>query len=215
MRAWKLFIIGTILFIATGVSLTFLGDKGHFLIWLSSHRNPIMDQYFYHVTKLGEEVGFFIIGIILWLRSWRKMIMIALLGGIVTLISYMLKSFFDQERPLLYLRRIGWDGPMDVLDYQLLSGHASFPSGHSMAAWALFTLTAALIRKTWVSLLCLFLAISVSISRVYLMAHFLRDVVAGAAIGFSLGFIMYMLYDNWMKKKKLLAEFGMDPQDAR
>jgi len=46
------------------------------------------------------------------------------------------------------------------------------------------------------------------------MAHFLRDVVAGAAIGFSLGVIMYMLYDNWMKKKKLLAEFGMESKGA-
>ena len=215
MRAWKFYIIGTLLFIATGVSLTFLGDKGHFLKWLSAHRTPVFDVYFYHVTKLGEEIGFFIIGIILWLRSWRKMIMIALLGGIVTLISYVLKSVFDQERPLLYLRRIGWDGPMDVLDYQLLSGHASFPSGHSMAAWALFTLTAALIRKTWVSLVCLFLAASVSISRVYLMAHFLRDVIAGAAVGFSVGLAMYLLYDNWMKKKKLLEEFGMETKEAR
>ena len=84
-----------------------------------------------------------------------------------------------------------------------------------MAAWALFTLTAALIRKTWVSLVCLFLAASVSISRVYLMAHFLRDVIVGAAVGFSVGLAMYLLYDNWMKKKKLLEEFGMETKEAR
>ena len=208
MRAWKIFVIGTFILISFGISMTFLGDKGHFLKWLTTHRNVFMDYYFYHVTKLGEEAGYFIIGIILWLRSWRKMVMVALLGGIVTVASYLLKQFFEQERPSLYLKRIGWDGPMDVLDYQLLSGHASFPSGHSMAAWALFTLTAALIRKKWVSLLCLFFAASVSISRVYLMAHFLRDVIAGAAIGFSLGFAMFMIYDNWMKKNRLLQEFA-------
>jgi len=208
MRAWKIYILGTLIFIATGIGLTFLGDKGYFLKWLSGHRTAVMDHYFYHVTKLGEEAGFFIIGIIVWLRSWRRMVMIALLGGIVTLASYVLKNIFEQERPLLYLKRIGWKGPMDVLDYQLLTGHASFPSGHSMAAWALFTLTAALIRKTWVSILCLFLAASVSISRVYLMAHFLRDVIAGAAVGFSFGVAMYMIYDNWMKKNRLLQEFG-------
>jgi membrane-associated phospholipid phosphatase len=209
MRAWRIFVIGAFVLISAGISITFLGDKGHFLKWLSGHRTPVLDHYFYHVTKLGEEAGYFIIGIILWLRSWRKMLMIAVLGGIVTIASYILKEFFEQERPSIYLKRIGWNGPMDVLDYQLLSGHASFPSGHSMAAWALFTLTAALIRKTWVSFLCLFLAVSVSISRVYLMAHFLRDVIAGAAVGFALGFAMFMIYDNWMKKNKLLQEFPL------
>jgi membrane-associated phospholipid phosphatase len=208
MRAWRIFVIGTFMLISIGICLTFLGDKGHFLKWLAGHRNTVLDYYFYHVTKLGEEAGFFIIGIILWLRSWRKMVMIALLGGIVTLASYLLKEFFEQERPSIYLKRIGWEGPLDVLDYQLLSGHASFPSGHSMAAWALFTLTAVLIRKTWVSLLCLFMAVSVSVSRVYLMAHFLRDVVGGAALGFSLGFAMFVIYDNWMKKNRLLQEFA-------
>ena len=210
MMAWRFFVVGTFVLICIGISLTFFGDKGHFLTWLSGHRNIALDYYFYYVTKLGEEAGYFIIGIILWLRSWRKMLMVGLLGGIVTVASYLMKQFFEQERPSLYLKRIGWDGPMDVLDYQLLSGHASFPSGHSMAAWALFTLTAALIRKTWVSVLCLFLAASVSISRVYLMAHFLRDVIAGAAVGFSLGFIIYVVYDNWMKKNKLVQEFGKE-----
>lgn len=208
MRAWRDFIIGTFVLISIGISLTFLGDKGHLLTWLSGHRNTVMDYYFYYITKLGEEIGYFIIGIILWFRSWRKTLMVALLGGIVTIASYLLKQFFEQERPSLYLKRIGWDGPLDVLDYQLLSGHASFPSGHSMAAWALFTLTAALIRKSWVSALCLFFAASVSISRVYLMAHFLRDVIAGAAVGFSLGFAMFIIYDNWMKKNKLVQEFS-------
>ena len=75
-------------------------------------------------------------------------------NGIVT---YLLKEWFQHERPFLYLERTGWEGPLGVLDYQVLSGHASFPSGHSMAAWALFTMTAALIRKPWVSFVCLFL----------------------------------------------------------
>jgi len=85
------------------------------------------------------------------------------------------------------------------MDYQVLSGYHSFPSGHSMAAWALFTLMAVHIKKTWFSILALFLATSVSISRVYLMVHFLQDVVAGAMIGFSLGYAVYYAYITWQK----------------
>jgi membrane-associated phospholipid phosphatase len=99
---------------------------------------------------------------------------------------------------------------MGVLDYQVLSGYASFPSGHSLAAWALFTLTAAMIRKTWVSILCLFLAASVAISRVYLMAHFLRDVIGGAAIGFVMGYAIYWAYDKWLINNKIESSLGAD-----
>ncbi len=203
MMAWRIYLTGALLFMCIGIAFSLPGDKGYFLKLLAVYRHTIADYYFLHVTKLGEEYGFVIIGVLLWLRSWRKMLVIPFLGLIVTVMSYILKKSFHHERPLLYLRRIGWDGPLAVLDYKILAGYASFPSGHSMAAWALFTLTAALIRKPWVSILCLFLAASVSISRVYLMVHFLRDVLAGAAIGFSLGVAIYYVYDNWMKKSQL------------
>ncbi|MDZ4749067.1 MAG: phosphatase PAP2 family protein [Saprospiraceae bacterium] len=207
MSAWRMYVIGAFVLMAAGIALTFLGDKGYFVRWLALHRTPFADYYFYHVTKLGEEYGFIVIGLLLWLQSWRRMIVIPLLGGLVTVVTFLLKEWFQHERPFLYLERIGWDGPVGVLDYQVLSGHASFPSGHSMAAWALFTLTAALIRKPWVSFVCLFFAISVSLSRVYLVAHFLRDVIAGAAVGFALGYTLYYIYDKIMKKRELSQTF--------
>jgi len=83
----------------------------------------------------------------------------------------------------------------------MLIGHTSFPSGHSMAAWSLFSLVAMMYRKAWVSALCIFLAVSVSISRIYLMAHFLEDVVFGASIGCLMGYGMYHVYLLWMKRK--------------
>jgi membrane-associated phospholipid phosphatase len=211
MKAWKVFVFGSLFFIASGIALTFVGDKGYFLKWLATSRTPLADQYFYHVTKLGEEIGFVIIGILLWLRSWRKMIFIPLLGGAVTILTYVLKKIFQHERPRLYLERTGWDGPLAVLDYSLLSGHSSFPSGHSMAAWALFTFIAAMIRKTWVSVVCLILAASVSISRVYLMAHFLRDVLAGAALGFALGYITWYFFDKWVGERQLTS--NLEPRN--
>ena len=128
------------------------------------------------------------------------MLTIPILGAIVMGTSYALKSLFFHERPMTYLNRLGYQGIFPVLDYQLFLGNHSFPSGHSLAAWALFTLVAAHFNKFWVSIVCLFLAASVSISRVYLVAHFLQDVVAGAVVGIPLGYLVYYIYNRWMSK---------------
>ncbi len=199
MKPWNLFVIGTVLFVGLGLSLSLICGHGQFLIWLAGHRTPFADYFFYYVTKLGEEHGYVLIGVIFLFRHWRRSVMIAGLGIAVTLVTYILKSIFQFERPSLFLARLGWDGPLAVFDYPLLSGHASFPSGHTMAAWALFTFVVALYRKSSVAILCLFLAISVSISRIYLMAHFLRDVALGAAVGFALGYLFFYIYGRVFK----------------
>ena len=53
MSAWRIYVIGAFVFMAAGVAISFLGDKGHFVRWLALHRTPLADYYFYHVTKLG------------------------------------------------------------------------------------------------------------------------------------------------------------------
>ena len=200
MKAFYVFVTGAVLLMAVGVIASLLNEKAFFLLWLSERRHSFPDYYFYYVTRLGEEYGYIFFGIMLWLTSWRKMLTIPVLGLIVSLLSYGLKQFFRHERPSLYLNRIEWEGAMSVLGYPSLGGYHSFPSGHSMAAWALFTLMAAHIQKTWFSIVALILAASVSISRVYLMVHFLQDIVAGAMVGFSLGYGVYYAYKRWMKK---------------
>lgn len=200
MKGFHVFIIGAAILLAFGLAAEFLKDKAHFLLWLCDCRHPVLDYFFYYVTLAGEPHGFIFFGLMLWMISWRKMITIPSLGLIVTIVSFLLKEMFQYERPALYLNRIGWEGPMSVLGYYMPSGYHSFPSGHSMAAWALCTLVSAHIKKTGFSIFCLFLATSVSVSRVYLMAHFLQDVVVGAMIGIALGCGVYYLYIFWMRK---------------
>jgi|WetSurMetagenome_2_1015567.scaffolds.fasta_scaffold315632_1 membrane-associated phospholipid phosphatase len=193
--------IGASAIIAIGAIASLACHKEDFLIWLAQHRNPFLDYYFYYMTNAGEPIGFIVVGLLLLISSWRKMVFVPVIGLLSTVLTYGLKTFFYHERPALFLKRIDWVGPTDVLDYHMLTGHTSFPSGHSMAAWALFSFTAMVFRKGWVSLVCLFVAISVSLSRVYLMAHFLEDVVFGAVIGCLIAYGANYSYEFWMKKR--------------
>jgi len=201
LRSVRFYWILALTFIAIGAIASLVYGKGDFLIWLAHHRNTFLDYYFYYITKAGETIGFIVVGLLLLISSWKRMVFVPVIGVICTTLTYLLKSFFQHERPALFLKKMDWVGPTDVMDYHMLTGHTSFPSGHSMAAWALFTLTAMMIRNTWVSVICLFLAISVSLSRIYLMAHFLEDVVFGACIGCVIAYGLYSLYELWMKKQ--------------
>jgi membrane-associated phospholipid phosphatase len=200
MKGFNIFLYGAVLVVVIGLTFSLIGEKAQFLLWTAANRNSFTDHYFYYITLAGEWYGFVALGLLLWISSWRKMVTVPLLGGIVMVTSYLVKEYFQHERPSVFLDRIGYAGPMSVLGYPMLQGHHSFPSGHSMAAWALFTLVAALEKKTWVSITCLIMAVSVSLSRIYLMAHFLEDVVAGAMIGIALGYVVYFLYGKWTKE---------------
>jgi membrane-associated phospholipid phosphatase len=59
----------------------------------------------------------------------------------------------------------------------------SFPSGHTMTAFALALFLSILIRNKFWGVLLLILAILVAYSRVYLFQHFPKDVFAGSIFG--------------------------------
>jgi hypothetical protein len=79
------------------------------------------------------------------------------------------------------------EGSHSFLWFETSDDHHSFPSGHTMAAFALSTVFAERIGTTWSRLGFYSLATLTGISRIKNDKHWASDVVLGAAIGFSAG----------------------------
>lgn len=75
------------------------------------------------------------------------------------------------------------------------SGWDSFPSGHSMASFAVASVLA--VRFPRIRWIIMPLALAVAASRVVRGSHYLTDVVAGAVLGFWLGMVAAHPWREW------------------
>jgi undecaprenyl-diphosphatase len=68
----------------------------------------------------------------------------------------------------------------------------SFPSGHTMTAFAVAI--PLMLYYPWLTITLLFCALSIALSRILLGMHFLSDVVAGAVLGTGLGYLAFFVF---------------------
>ena len=121
----------------------------------------------------------------LWLRGERRSVVILLIAvALATITSLSLKAGFDRPRP-------------DLVPHGSFVSNASFPSGHSLTAAAVYLTLGLLfarmsaqvgVRVFLVSIALLFVLL-VGISRVYLGVHWPTDVLAGWSVGASIALI--------------------------
>jgi membrane-associated phospholipid phosphatase len=153
--------------------------------WFHSHSNPQFTIDMLFVTALASTTTVSILSaimgcVLLWKRLWYWFsgLVLAVAGGM--LLNYLLKNLFGRARP-------GWADPL-----MALTG-PGFPSGHTMMATIIFGFIAIfLIQSTaswpWrflIAALTISLVFLVALSRMYLGAHYLSDVLAAMAAGIA------------------------------
>ncbi|MBK8492384.1 MAG: phosphatase PAP2 family protein [Saprospirales bacterium] len=170
-------------------------QTGDAILFWSAHRSSFGNAFFKLATHLGEGIVYLVVILLALLARYRHSLLVLGTGLAVMLTSYVTKALFAQERPLAFLRRFNQLDQINLVDgVNLHSGDTSFPSGHTMAAFALFALIAFLVKfKRLPALLFFLLALSVAVSRLYLVQHFMKDVYAGSIIGVALAMIIYAL----------------------
>lgn len=156
------------------------------------------------ITFLGSEEFFLLaLPIIYWCIDARiglRMGVILLLNGALNSI---LKLAFFGPRPY-------WVNPQ----IKALVSETSFgvPSGHAQIATGLWGMLAAQVGRLWVWGIAIFLILMIGISRLYLGAHFLHDVLLGWLFGALVLWALLRLWNStaaWVQTKSTGQQVGM------
>lgn len=190
------FVIPTLLFFNVGLLLAYYLPYGNEILYLNTLRREPFSSIFRFITRLGEAYAFFAFGIAALFWRYRYAVLIALAGLVTILAAYFVKESFGTDRPITYFRNQNMEDALVTVPGVILNaGQTSFPSGHTMAAFALYSLLALFVgqaHRRWGLALAL-LAALVGVSRVFLAQHFLADVLAGAALGLLVGWAVWRL----------------------
>lgn len=178
-------------FIITFILLSFL-NKGDLVLFFSDNRTDFWNIFFIYGTKLGEEHAYIFALIFLSFLKYRYAIFVPAVAGLTAIFSALLKSFFSHLRPKLWLQELG-ETITFVPDIYVNIGYTSFPSGHTFSSFAIFGYLALCSNKWWLKTIFASCAITTGLSRVYLVQHFLEDIVFGAFLGTLLAIGIYLL----------------------
>lgn len=202
------FILLFSLWIILVSSSLLIHPKGYWVLYFSEHRTAFWNQFFKYGTQLGEEWALIGGALILLFVRFRAAVTLPLLSLGVLVTSGATKKLFHHPRPLRVFSDHGMADMLTFVDgVDVHAGPTSFPSGHTLAAFALYTFLALNIGwKNLTGVIFFLLAVVVGISRIYLVQHFLEDVYLGSVIGVALAFLFYYLQEKlgrkpWLDKR--------------
>lgn len=151
--------------------------------WFHAHKHGPFTPFMLFITHMHNTIGMLVMSLLAaaylrWKRDhyWLLTLILSVPGGM--LLNVLLKYLFQRARPT-------FENPLLTL------ATYSFPSGHTMAATVFYGVVAAYIVWTvrrWkagvaaVAMACAMVAL-VALSRVYLGAHYLSDVLAAMVEG--------------------------------
>lgn len=152
--------------------------------WIEGQGTPQLTAIAHFVSDLGS-VRFLaavslICAVICVVRKWwDRLLALTLTMGGGSLLNLLLKHFFQRERPV-------FENPLVTL------GSFSFPSGHTMGATLFYGLLAVFVMQAtrrahwWIAVLATssLCASAIGLTRIYLGAHYLSDVLAAFVAAF-------------------------------
>lgn len=165
--------------IAIGAAFYLDDTVWHFIL---EHQNSALRSFMRNVSRFGDwpfhvALGLLLLGIA-WRRGnkeWTRIFLSMLLAmAIAGIAGDVIKRTIPSARPSVK-SELRWGGPRFNTKYH------SFPSGHVAASMAFFGVL--IFARRRIGLACLPIPILIGLSRMYIGAHYLADVVCAAVLG--------------------------------
>lgn len=210
IKANRFYLIGYFILFSIGIFLLTQIEQGDAIFYFSEIRSEQLDIFFKIATALGEAIGYLLAAIILLFIRFRYSILMAITAASVGLLAAILKNIFRHPRPKPFFQELGQDiSEIAVSGVPLLESKiSSFPSGHTLSGFAFFTVLALITKYDSLKIIFLVTACFVGVSRIYLVHHFLEDIVFGSFCGILLAFGLFYFHnklpyenDKWYNRK--------------
>jgi undecaprenyl-diphosphatase len=161
--------------------------------FITQHQNPMMRTFMRNVSLYGDWPSHLALGLLLlgiawrrqskkWMRIFLSMLVAMAIAGVA---GTVIKRTIPRARPSVK-SELRWGGPRFSTKY-----HA-FPSGHVAASTAFFGVL--ILARRRVGLVCLPIPILIGLSRMYLGAHYLSDVVCAAVLGIICAAVVWRFF---------------------
>ncbi len=201
MKHIPYYSIPAVLFImCCGLFLSFFPDKVEAQLALHNHwYSPRGYTWMGFITGWGEGPMFVLVIIAYaFQKAWWRAGEFVAAGILSSLLVQLLKKlvFAPSPRPMGVIE---WGQTQLATDLELPLQFA-FPSGHTTTAFVFFTLFALHWRRPAIQVFAAFCASAVAVSRVYLMVHWITDVMAGAVLGISIALVVFAVSQRVQKK---------------
>lgn len=204
-------------FIVLGALLFLVMDTSNIVLIVnnfvaSAHLDSIMKPY----TDLASGWVFLALAVLLLFFSARYSAMMCVCGVLVLINITVFKRFVfaDEMRPTVEFGLQQFSHIME--NYNYLEKY-SFPSGHTMAAFAVAGLLSFFVKNKWAQAGFFAYAVLIAFSRIYLLHHFYRDVFWGAIIAYCVVAIILSAYRLFEKipNRGFLSSYSTASQKKR
>jgi PAP2 superfamily. len=151
------------------------------------------------VTTWGESRWYYMILVPVFIYSWfltknklwsNRILFLLISLSASGLINLLVKWIAGRNRPINFFNIGQFGFNFFGVGYEM----TSFPSGHTVTAFSLAAAVSILFPRT--GIVAFVIAISIGMTRIILMSHYLSDVIAGAGIGILSTIIVKYYFDQ-------------------
>lgn len=116
--------------------------------------------------------------------------------------NFLIKLIFMRTRPYKSLEPTNFFSYVDFLHYQFreiihnINSTYSMASGHVINTVATATVLYLYVKNIFIRAILVLWVITIFISRVYLLSHWLSDVLVAVVLGYAIGYVMYQKHKD-------------------